>query len=288
MKPSPLLFVRALWLALPLALVPALEGALADRSSTVSVVVSTACWLAWTAGIVAVLAPRTVGLTYLRAAAPAALLLADWAALSGASLPAGLAAVLLAAVTVVVVLAPAVVDTFVNGSAYGPERRFALRTPTALMVGPTVIVWGLLVAGVATGPLLLACELWVAGAIATAVGLPVAALAARSLHQLARRWLVFVPAGMVVHDPTAIASQLIPRGAVRSLGPALQGTDAHDLTAGAAGLALEVQLVDPIVIEPARSAKGRREPVETERFLVAPSRPGAVLAEARARRFAVA
>jgi hypothetical protein len=287
-KPAPVMFVRVVWLALPLALVPALEGALADRSSPVAVLVSMAGWLGWTAGIVAVLAPRTLGLTYLRVAAPAALVLAIWAALGDVSIAVAIAAVLLSAVAVVIVLSPAVTDAFVNGSAYGPERRFALRTPTAIVVGPALLVWVLIVVGVATGPLLLATEQWVAGGIALAIGWPVAAVAARSLHQLARRWLVFVPAGLVLHDPTAVASQLIPRGAVATIAPALAGSDAHDLTGGAAGLALEVRLVDPIVFEPARGRRNPPDPVETDRFLVSPSRPGAVMKEARARRFTVA
>lgn len=288
MKPTPLMIARVVWLVLPLGLVPALEGALAGSSAAISVLVSMAGWIGWTGGIVAVLAPRTLGLTYLRITAPAALVLAIWAASGGASVVAGVAAVLLAAIAVVVVLAPAVTDAFVNGSAYGPESRFALRTPIPILLGPALLVWVLVGAGISAGPLLLAAEQWIAGAIATVVGLPVAALAARSLHQLARRWLVFVPAGLVVHDPTAVAPQLIPRGAVTSIGPAPAGSDAHDLTGGAAGLALQVQLVDPVVFEPPRTRRARGEPVETDRFLVAPSRPGAVLKEARARRFALA
>jgi hypothetical protein len=287
-KPTPLAVVRVVWLALPLGLVPALEGALAERSSPVAILVSMAAWIGWSAGIVAVLAPRTVGLTYLRIAAPAALVLANWAAIGDAPVGAAVAAVLLSAVAVVVVLAPATTDAFVNGSAYGPETRFALRTPTPILLGPALLVWVIVVAGVAIGPLLLAAEQWIAGAIALVIGVPAAALGARSLHQLARRWLVFVPAGLVVHDPTAVASQLIPRGAVASIGPALVGTDAHDLTGGAAGLALEVGLVDPVTFESPRGKKAPPEAVETDRFLVAPSRPGAVLKEARARRFAVA
>lgn len=288
MKPSPLLLVRVLWLVLPVGLVPALEGALADRSSPVSILISMAAWIAWAVGIVAVLAPRTLGLTYLRIAAPAALATGVWAAVDGDSVAAGAAGVLLSAVTLVVVLAPAVTDAFVNGSAYGPETRFALRTPTAVLVGPALVVWVLVVMGLVTGPLLLASEQWIAGAIALVVGLPVAALGSRSLHQLARRWLVFVPAGLVVHDPTAVAAQLLPRAAVASMGPAPAETGAADLTGGAAGLALEVRLVDPVHFEPPRGGRRGIDPVETSQFLVAPSRPGAVLAEARERRFPVA
>ena len=287
MKPSPLLLARAAWLALPLGLVPALEDALADRSSAVAILVSTTAWFGWAVGIVAVLAPRTLGLTYLRVATPLAAAVAMWAAVQETAVAAAVGAVLLGTVAIVVILAPAVTDAFVNGSAYGPERRFALRTPTALLLGPVELVWLLVVSGIAVGPLLLAAEQWIAGGIAVAIGWPVAVVGSRSLHQLARRWLVFVPAGLVVHDPTAVASQLIPRTAVLSIGPALAGSDAHDLTGGAPGLALEVALVDSVVFEPPRGRRRAPEPVETDRFLVAPSRPGAVLGEARTRRFAV-
>ena len=133
------------------------------------------------------------------------------------------------------------------GSSYGDERRMPLRVPGPLLAGPLVLVWAVAVAGVAAGPLLLAARQWVAGAAAMAAGLPAAGVAVRSMHTLARRWLVFVPNGLVVHDPLVLVEPVLLRRAdVRSLGPAPADTAALDLTRGALGLALEVRLVPPV------------------------------------------
>jgi hypothetical protein len=77
-----------------------------------------------------------------------------------------------------------------------------------------------------------------------------------------------------------------PRRLVRRVGPALADTAATDLTAGALGLALQVDLSEPTMTAPA-SRRGPAEPVELTSFLVTPSRPGAVLREARRRRLPV-
>ena len=67
--------------------------------------------------------------------------------------------------------------SLVQGSAYGDEARFLLRPPTALLLGPIPVAWALMAAS-ATGPMLLACGEWVAGAIVCVVGLPLAARSA--------------------------------------------------------------------------------------------------------------
>jgi hypothetical protein len=176
----------------------------------------------------------------------------------------------------------------VAGSSYGVERRMPLRVPGPLLAGPLVVVWGAAATGVAAGPLLLAAGQWIAGAAALAVGLPVAAVAFRSLHTLARRWLVFVPNGVVVHDPLALAEPvLLRRAEVRSFGPAPADTAALDLTRGALGLALEVTLAPPVsVVLAGGGRQGVREATIAAALLVAPTRPGAVLTEARRRRLA--
>ena len=62
-----------------------------------------------------------------------------------------------------------------------------------------------------------------AGAAATAVGAPLAAAAARRLHVLARRWVILVPGGVVVHDPLALREPvLMPRSSITTVAPALE------------------------------------------------------------------
>lgn len=137
------------------------------------------------------------------------------------------------------------------------------------------------------GPLLLAARWWLLGAALTAVGWPITAWAARSLHLLARRWVVFVPAGVTLVDPiTLVDSVLFARTDVVSLGPALSDSVARDLTGGAPGLALELQCrrAGPVTVRTARNAG---EIVDVDAVLFTPSRPAAVLDEARRRQLPV-
>jgi hypothetical protein len=188
-----------------------------------------------------------------------------------------------------VVLAAFVGDGFVNGSSYGDERRLPLRPPAPLLAGPVPLAWAACVAGAVTGPLLLAAGAPLGGAVALVAGWAVAAATARALHGLARRWLVFVPAGFVVHDPLTLADPVLcPRAQVRRIGPAPADTAAADFTAGALGLALQVDLTGPVpaVARAGRRASGPVEATGVAAFLVAPSRPGEVLRVARSRRVA--
>jgi hypothetical protein len=238
--------------------------------------------------LVATLVPTTVSLTGLRVAAPAAVVAALAAVVSeggSAATVVGLAGALVAALAV---FWPGTGEAFVAGSSYGDERRMPLRVPGPLLAGPLVLVWVAAAAGVAAGPLLLAAGQWIAGVAVLAVGFPVAAAAIRSLHTLARRWLVFVPNGVVVHDPLALAEPVLVRRAdVRSFGLAPADTAALDLTRGALGLALEVTLAPPVsVVLAGRGRRGVSEATTAAALLVAPTRPGAALAEARRRRLA--
>jgi hypothetical protein len=276
---------RVMWLLLPLALGPALGDALGDASRPVQVVASAGAWAIWLGTLVATLVPTTASLTVLRIAAPsaavagAAALAADGVSVTTVvGLATALAAVLAAA-------APETAEAFVAGSSYGDERRLPLKAPLPLLAGPAELAWVAVVAGVCAGPLLLAARQWVAGGITLALGAVVAWWGARVLHTLARRWLVFVPTGVVVHDPLALVDPvLLRRGTVRSLGPAPADTDALDLTRAASGLAVEIRVAEPVGLLPVPPRGRPAELVEVEAVLVSPSRPGRVVAEARRRR----
>jgi hypothetical protein len=274
--------VRGAWVALPATVAPALAGALSDVSTAVRVVVVSGCWATWTVVLVATLLPRTSSLTVLRIAAPAVAAAAIACAVDDVSI-ADVVATGWAAVLVIVAFAPATGDAYVDGSSYGDERRLPLRVPPAVLLGPVEIAWLAVVAGVATGPLLLAARQWLVGGLAVGLGLPLAYAAARRLHVLSRRWLVFVPAGLVLHDPMALAApQLFPRALVASLAAALSDSQEHDLTLGAPGLPLELRLTQPVELSALRG-RDRSEPLVVDALLLAPTRPGVVLTEARRR-----
>jgi hypothetical protein len=279
---------RVTWLVLPVVLGPALGDALDDASRPVEVVASVGLWVGWAAVLVAALVPTTVSLTALRVATPAAVVAGVAAIVADGASAATIVGLVGALVTALAAFWPGTGEAFVAGSSYGDERRMPLRVPGPLLAGPLVLLWTLAAAGVAAGPLLLAARQWIAGAAALAVGLPAAAVAIRSLHTLARRWLVFVPNGVVVHDPLTLAEPVLLRRAdVRSFGPAPADTAALDLTRGALGLALEVTLAPPVSVVLAGGGRSDvSEATTAAALLVAPTRPGAVLTEARRRRLA--
>jgi len=287
---APLWLLRLAWLLLPVVAGPAVADAFADRSRAVQLVGSGMAWAGWAAGLVAALVPRTTTLTVVRALAPGAVALAAWSAVD-ADRPGWAVAALAASLAVLLVaITPAVADAFVDGSSYGDERRVALRAPLVLS-GPAALAWALAAAGVVTGPLLLAAERWVAGAVAVALGFPLAALLARRLHVLSRRWLVFVPAGVVVHDPLTVAEPvLLQRHLVRRVGPAPADAveqGAVDLTGGALGLAVELRTAEPFAIG-RRTGRGSVEVGDVSAVLVTPGRPATTLELAAERRLPVA
>jgi hypothetical protein len=276
--------LRAAWLTLPLTAGTLLTNALDDRSATVAATAAVLAWAAWAAGVLAVLVARPAGLVVARVTAVAAVAVAVWASIDSGDAP---ALVLAAAVPLLVVFTPAAGAWFVNGAAYGDERRHLLRLPGPLVLGPVPLAALLLVTGLGAGPLLLAANQWIAGSLALVVGLPAVVLAWRALYALTQRWAVLVPAGLVLKDHVVLADPMLFRRAdIDRLGAAPAGTDAVDLTAGAFGLAVELRLraSQQVVREIAGALP---EPVVVDAVLFTPTRPGRLVRDAEARRIAV-
>ena len=129
-----------------------------------------------------------------------------------------------------------------------------------------------------------------APATVVVVGGAVVVAGTLSLHQLARRWIVLVPTGLVVHDSfTMPEPQLFLRTSIARLGPALPdaGQAADDLTAGAPGIALALELTEPLEVL-VRTTGRDSETKASSALLITPSRPVQLLAAARAHRIPVA
>ena len=276
--------VAGLWAALPFTAGPALADALDGASGPVQLVASAGLWVGWATGMLAAALPHPVALTALRMLAPAAVAVVLAAALGGHG------SALAVGWTVVVaawVFSPAVGTRCVNGPAYPNERRYLLRIPGPLLFGPLVLAWAVAVAGVSAGPLLLAARQWVLGGACVVVGVPVAVVLVRSIHNLSRRWAVFVPAGFVLHDPLALLDPvLFNRRKVTTLRPATVG-EGLDLTQNAPGLALELVLDEPASLTLMKPGRRQGQPESTARIVFTPTRPGAVIDEARTRRIHV-
>jgi len=276
--------VGALWAALPFTAGPALAQALDGTSGPVRLVASAGLWIGWAAGMVAAALPHPVALTCLRMLAPAGAAVAVAAAAGGHGSP------LAVGWTVVVlawVLSPAVGARCVNGPAYPNERRYLLRIPGPLLFGPLELAWAVAVAAVCAGPLLLAARQWILGAACVLVGAPAAVVLVRSIHNLSRRWTVFVPAGVVLHDPLALVDPvLFTRRTVTTLRPATIG-EGLDLTQGSPGLALELVLAEPVPLTLMKAGRRQGRSESAARVVFTPTRPGAVIEEARTRRIHV-
>lgn len=273
--------VRIGWLGLVFSCGPALGAALHGSDGLIPSVGAMVLWAGWALGLVATLLPSPLSLTLLRAGAPFAVLaVAAAAAGAGVDAPVGLAwAIGLTAL----VMTPAVARYHVNGPAYPNERRHPLRPPGAILLGPLYLAWIVAVPLPALGALLLAGG-EVAGAPVLLAGVAGAIFGGRALLRLAKRWLVFVPAGVVLHDHLALADPvLFPQQQIGRIGPEREVTAAWDLTLGAAGLALEIGLNEETNLGKSRRGRGLGEVVKADAVLISPSRPGAVIAEAEDR-----
>ena len=267
----------AVWAAMPFTLGALIGDALESADDPFRTAASIGAWVWWFAVVLALAVARPVTLTIARLGVPAGLIASVWAALESDDTTLTIVGVAAAGVALVAVFMPGVGDRFVDGVSYGDERRFLLRPP-----GPVLLVAGPVaglttIAGIAVGPLLLADERWIFGAIVTAVGFAGAYAGFRTLNQLTRRFLVFVPNGFVIHDITVMPEPvLFTSREVAGLGPAIAETSAKDLTSQALGLALELKLTDPTELTFV-TGRDSSEDVNVRSVLISPTRPAAVM-----------
>jgi hypothetical protein len=280
--------MRLLWISLPFTAGQAMSSALDTTSSAFQNTAGVGLWVCWAVGMTAALIPHTLSLTPLRILAPASFAATVWAAIDHGATSWAVVGMSLSALAALVSLTPQIGAHYVDASSYGDERRVPLKPPGMLLLGPIPLAWLVVVVGLAAGPLLLAAKTWIGGAIAVAIGFPAAAFAARSLHRLVRRWLVFVPAGLVVHDHMSLADPvLFKRSAITGFGPALVDSGARDLSQGALGLALQVSLRTTVQLAWKTNALAEPTAEELTAVIISPSQPGSVLREAAGRRIPV-
>lgn len=270
---------RLSWAVLALTMGPAVDGALDGRSRSVQIVGTVGAWAFWGVVVAASLVPTTVSLTVIRMTVPAAAVAAAVAWGSGASTVAGAVALGTALVALLLCLSGEVGEAFAQGSAYGHERRLPLRPP-----GPYLVIvplaWALLCAAALIGPLALASENWAAGIPLTAVAIPLAIALGRRFHRLSRRWIVLVPAGIVIHDHLVLGETcMVARNDAVSVGLALTGTEAANLTGNALGHALELRMREHTTVVLAAPPRGLTSAIHARSVLLSPTRPGRALRE---------
>jgi hypothetical protein len=253
-------------------------SAIDGRSAAVRTTVMIGAWLLWGIGVVALVVPSTLGLTVTRmlSAVTCGAAVVSW--IAGASPAAG--AVFVACALIFGLLAGGAEygQRCVQASAYGDEQRFLLRAPAAFLppVALACLAW---VVAVLSAPLLLAAGQWVVGTLVTIVAAALTWLLLPRFNALARRWFVVVPAGVVVHDQVVLSETLmVSRANLVDVGLALEGTEAADFTGPAGGHAIEVTVQSMVtaLLAPTKDAP-RGTALHVQSFIIAPSRPGAVL-----------
>jgi len=279
---------RLSWVLVALAGGAAIDAAVEGCSSAVRWTAAIGGWTIWALVALALAIPSVRTLTVARVAAPLALVATAAAALAGAPTIDLLLLGLPTFVSVAAVLTPELAIAFVQASAYGDEERFPLRAPAAAGAA-ALLAWALWAIAVVAGPLLLAAQQWIVGGAVTLVAIAGTTFLTPRWHRLSRRWLVLVPAGLVVHDPVVLADTLmLRRDQLTSIGLAREGTAATDLTGPASGYALEVTTSSPVnAVYAFTPAEPNGRAVQLREFLVSPTRPGRALARAEARRLPV-
>ncbi|MGZ4722776.1 MAG: hypothetical protein ACXV8L_01040 [Ilumatobacteraceae bacterium] len=275
---SGLWWPRILWLAVGVTGVWSIGDALDGRSAGLRATIVVAGWLAWGIGVVALVVPSPLALTVMRmlSALSCGAAVISWI---GGAAPAAGAVFVVCAVTCGVFIGGADFgQRCVQASAYGDERRFLLRAPVAFLL-PVALAGLLWIAAVLAAPLLLGSKQWVVGGLCAVVAGLLSWLLLPRFNVLARRWLVLVPAGLVVHDQVVLAETLmVPRPDLVAIDLALAETEAADFTGPAGGHVVEVTLRSMMTITLARTtASPRGTALHVQSFIVAPTRPGAVL-----------
>ena len=256
-------------------------GALLEtRSTAIQIVGTVLAWLIWGLIVLASFISHPISLTVLRMGSP---VVAGFLVFIATTDQGSTLQVINATIGFAVLLigfSAEIGSIYVQASAYGDERRFLLRPPVAF-VAPVAISVVIVDFFIIATPMFFAAQIWLAGVISL-IGLAACIkFMAPRIHQLSRRWLVFVPAGFVVHDEIVLSINLmIKKQELVAIQLARDDTQAADLSALTWGVPLELSFNKTLDVS--LTAIGARHlkavsAIHATSIIIAPSRPGAVL-----------
>jgi len=265
------------WIAVAVSGAPALDSALQGRSDTVRWVATGLSAAIWLAGVAAVAITATSTLTLARVVIPMVIPATILAMIYEADFPASLGTLIFGLITVTVVYSPEYGQLAVQSSAYGNEVRFPLRPPLGYAIA-SVLAWLVFVAALISGALLSAAQMFLIGMFFVVLAVALCVLAVPRWHRLSQRWLVLVPAGVVIHDPVNLSDTvMLKRSQVRHITLAPADTEAFDLTGPTSGHALEIATNESITVVCAPVGRAAPRAIHLTAMLIAPSRPGRAL-----------
>lgn len=251
-----------------------------DRSAPVQITGTAVAWVVWGAVVIASFISHPITLTVLRIGTPVVAGFIVFVAVTQGSSGSQIIGAAVGVAILLLSFSAEIGGIYVQASAYGDEKRFALRPPVVLIapVSLSVLLADLSILGL---PMLVAAKNW-AVAIIALIGffISVKYLLPR-IHLLSRRWLVFVPAGIVVHDEIVLSINLMIRKQdLLQMQLARDNSAAADLSALTWGVPLELSFNKPLDVS--LSAIGAKHlkavsAIHAQSVLIAASRPGSVL-----------
>jgi hypothetical protein len=260
--------------------VPLLNNALRQMSSLTGISSTVGIWLLWSVALLCTLVPSSSALTAIRLALPTIFVIVAAVAVAigiSSGVAAALAISLLASL---LIFSGDIGDSFVQLAAYGDERRYLLRCPPAMLL-VQVLSWLVWLTLTIVAINLLASDALILGAIVAIAALLLAIVLPRRFHRFSRRWLVSVPAGLVIHDHVVLAeTAMFMNNAVIEVGIDLAPSEAADLSGKCSGVGLLIALkdFDTVVLAATPKTPGGSA-IHVKSMRVCPTRPGRAITE---------
>lgn len=261
-------------------IVPFLTNALRQMSSVTGTASTIAMWALWSIALLSTLAPSSTALTAIRLVLPTISVVVGVVAIS-VGMSSGVAGALaISLLASLLVMSAEIGNSFIQLAAYGDERRYLLRCPPAMLVVQILswLVWLTLTIAAIN---LFESKTYVLGVIVAIAALFLTIALPRRFHRFSRRWLVSVPAGLVIHDHVVLAeTAMFMHNAVIEIGIETAQTEAADLSGKCAGLGLVITLKDfDTVVFAATPKTPGGSAIHVKSMRVCPTRPGRAIIE---------
>ena len=260
--------------------VPLLNNALRQMSSLAGISSTVGIWLLWSIALLCTLVPSSSALTAIRLALPTIFVIIAAVAITSDMTSGVAAALAISLLSSLFIFSGDIGNSFVQLAAYGDERRFLLRCPPAMLV-VQVLSWLVWVALAIVAINLLASDALILGAFVAVAALLLTIALPRRFHRFSRRWLVSVPAGLVIHDHVVLAeTAMFMNNAVVKIGVDLAPSEAADLSGKCSGVGLLIALkdFDTVVLAATPKTPGGSA-IHVKSMRVCPTRPGRAIIE---------
>ena len=260
--------------------VPFLTNALRHMSSVTGTSSTIAIWALWSIALLSTLVPSSTGLTAIRLALPTISVIVGAVGIANGISSGVVAALAISLLASLLVMSAEIGNSFIELAAYGDERRYLLRCPPAMLV-VQILSWLVWVALTIVAINFFDNEAFVPGGIAAVTAVFLTIALPRRFHRFSRRWLVSVPAGLVIHDHVVLAeTAMFMHNAVIEIGIETAQSEAADLSGKCAGLGLVITLkdFDTVVFAGTPKTPGGSA-IHVKSMRVCPTRPGRTITE---------